>query len=231
MPTVSTNPDAYQDLDRIRQRIDYEPTDFYDDRDNAALRFDRLLVELETESRGIFETLWGDQTPLTETDREDVIRPPDDAALPLVYPIQSIASVEYKRTLGSEWDALEEDWYTHTEHRLILAERPNANTVRRRYNRGNPLTNKAERTTWGDLAAELRVTYDRGFGDTPPADILSIQIALVENMLGSRKLDETISAGSPEQMREAITADDVVTDAIRSRVDDVTKPGLATITV
>ena len=229
MATVSTGPDAYQDLARIRQRIDYEATDFFDD--NAALRFDELLVELEEESRGIFETLWGDQTPLTETDRVDTVQPTDNAAIPLVYPIQSVSTVEYKRTLTSTYEELDTEWYTTTDHRLILSDRPNSNALRYRYAQGNPIADAADRTTWGGLAEKLRVTYDRGFGDTPPADILSIQISLIENMLGSRKLDETISAGSPEQMREAITADDVVTDAVRERVGDVTKPGLATITV
>lgn len=229
MPTVSVDADAYQDLERIRQRIDFAPGDFYDD--NAALRFDELLVELEKESRGIFVTLWGDQTPLTETDRVDTIQPTDNAAEPLVYPVKSVSTVEYKRTLNDDWEPLEPEWYTHTDHRLILSDRPNANTLRYRYARGNPITDAAERTSWNALAAKLRVTYDRGFGDTPPADILSVQIALIENMLGSRKLQETISAGSPEQIRESITADDVVTEAVRKRIDDVTKPSMATITV
>jgi hypothetical protein len=229
MPTVTTASGSYQDLDRIRQRIDYEAGDFFND--NAQLRFDELLVELERESRGIFETLWGDETPLTETDREDVIQPTDNAAIPLVYPIQSVATVEYKRTLSSTFEELDTEWYTHTEHRLILTDRPNSNALRYRYARGNPIADAAERTSWNDLAAKLRVTYDRGFGAEPPADILSIQVALIENMLGSRKLSETISAGSPEQIRESITADDVVTEAIRERVGDVTKPSLATITV
>ena len=231
MAAVSTESGAFQDLDRIHQRIDYDSLDFYDEGDNAALRFDNLLVELEAESRGIFVTLWGDQTPLTQTDREDVIRPPDDAALPLVYPIKSIGSVEYKRTLGMDWDDLDTDWYTHTEHRLILAERPNVSTVRRQYNRGNPLTDNAERTTWGDFAAELRVTYDRGFGEQPPNDVLSVQVALVENMLASRKLQETVSAGTPEDIRQTIDAGDVVTESIRDRIGDVTKPGMATVSV
>jgi hypothetical protein len=229
MATVSTDADAYQDLSRIRQRIDYEPEDFFDD--NAALRFDELLVELEKESRGIFETLWGDQTALSETGRTDIVEPTDNAAIPLVYPITDVTEVEYKRTLRSDWEPLEPEWYRHTEHRLILSDRPNSNALRYRYARGNPIADAADRTTWGDLAEELRVTYDRGFNGDPPADILSIQIALIENMLGSRKLQETISAGSPGEMREVIAADDVVTEAIRSRISDVTSPGLATITV
>jgi hypothetical protein len=230
MPTVSVSSDAYQDLDRIRERIQYEADDFYSG-GNAQLQFDELLVELEQESRGIFETLWGDETPLTETGRTDSVEPTDNAAIPLVYPITDVTEVEYKRTLAGGFETLDPEWYRHTEHRLILSDRPNSNALRYRYAQGNPIADAADRTTWGDLAEELRVTYDRGFGTTPPADILSIQIALIENMLGSRKLQENISAGSPGEMREVIAADNVVTDALRQRISDVTSPGLATITV
>jgi len=230
MPTVETESGSYQSLERIRQRIQYDADDFYSG-GNAELHFDELLVELEKESRGIFETLWGDETPLTETDRVDTVEPTDNAAIPLVYPITNVSKVEYKRTLAGDFEELDTERYRATEHRLILADRPNSNALRYRYAQGNPIADAADRTTWGDLAEELRVTYDRGFGSTPPADILSIQIALIENMLGSRKMQENISAGSPGEMREVIAADDVVTDAVRQRIADVTSPGLATITV
>jgi hypothetical protein len=232
MPTVAVSSGAYQDLSRIRQRIDHQPADFYGDDPNAALRFDELLVELEEESRGIFETLWGDQTPLTETDRTDTFASvPDDAALALVYPITDVSEVEYKRTLASDFETLDTDWYTHSDHRLILSDRPNSNALRYRYAQGNPIADAAERTTWGDLAAELRVTYDRGFGQDPPQDIQSIQIALIENMLASRKLQQTHSAAAPDELASVIDAEDVVTESLRQRIDDVTKPGLATISV
>lgn len=230
MPTVSTGADAYQSLDRIRQRIDYDAGDFYDG-GNAALRFDELLVELEEESRGIFETLWGDETPLTETDRVDTIQPTDNAAIPLVYPITAVSEVEYKRTLANDWQTLEAEWYTNTEHRLILSDRPNANTLRHRYARGNPVTDAAERTTWSDLAAKLRVTYDRGFGADPPQDIQSIQIQLIENMLASRKLQQSLAAGSPDEISQVLNQDSVVTEEVRQRIADVTTPGYGTLTV
>jgi hypothetical protein len=230
MPTVSTGADAYQDLQRIRQRIDYDAGDFYDG-GNAALRFDELLVELEEESRGIFETLWGDETPLTETDRVDEIQPTDNAAIPLVYPIVAVSEVEYKRTLGSDWETLEADWYTSTDHRLILSDRPNSNALRYRYARGNPIADAAERTTWADLAEKLRVTYDRGFGSEPPQDIQSIQIQLIENMLASRKLQQSLSAGSPDEIAQVLNQDRVVTEEVRQRIADVTTPGYGTLTV
>jgi hypothetical protein len=229
MPTVETPTEAYQDLDRIRQRLDYEPDDFFSG-GNAELEFDELLVEFEEESRGIFETLWGDQTPLTETARVDTKQATDDAAIPLVYPINDVTKVEVKRTLASEWDTLDEDWYTHTDHRLILSNRPNTNTLRRRQ-RGNSLTDTAERTTWGGLAEKLRVTYDRGFGSEPPADILSIQVQLINNMCRARKREQTVAAASPEEFAGQTETNEIVTDEIRSRVSDVTKPGRATMSI
>lgn len=228
MPTVATSADAYQDLDRIRQRVDHEPADFFDD--NAALRFDELLVELEEEARGIFETLWGDETVLTETDRVDTLSPGDDVALALVYPINDVTTVEYKSTLSADWETLSENRYTSTEHRLILENRTNTNTLRYRQ-RANPLTSTAQRATWSHLAAKLRVTYDRGFGSEPPQDVQGIIIALVENMLSARKRQQTQAAGTPDEQAQAVNQSDIVTDAIRARIADVTSPGLATISV
>jgi hypothetical protein len=228
MVTVSVSSGAYQSLDRLRQRIDYQPDDFYDD--NAALRFDELLVELEEESRGIFETLWGDETPLSEEGRTDTIQPTDDAALPLVYPIVDVTEVEYKRSLMSGFETLDSDWYTHTEHRLILSDRPTINSLRLRQ-RGNPLADTARRTTWSQLAAKLRVTYDRGFGDSPPQDIQSVQVALINNMLRQLKREQTVAAASPEEFAGQTETNEVVTDEIRNRISDVTKPGLATFSV
>lgn len=228
MPTVETESGAYQDLDRIRQRIDVKPDDIFDD--NAALRFDELLVELEVESRGIFETLWGDQTPLTETDRVDERRATDDAALLMPYPVQSVSKVERKVAQSSDWLELDSDHYDHTEHRLILARRPNINTMRYRQ-RANPLTADADRATWRDIATTLRITYDRGFGEEPPADIQSIQIQLISNFLRKRKVDQTLSAASPGELADQMTADMVVTEEIRQRIGDVTRPGGATLSV
>lgn len=231
MATVSVDQGAYQDLERIRQRIDYEPHQIFDDVSpdvsdpNAALRFDELLVELERESRGIFETLWGDETPLTETDRTDTKRTTNDAAMPLVYPIQDVTQVERKVSLASDWDTLDDDWYDHTKHRLVLAKRPNTNTLRRQQ-RGNTAAANASRAEWSDIAVKIRVTYDRGFGDTPPADIQSVQIDLINNLLRQRKREQIVAAASPEEFAGQTETNEVVTDEIRARVADVTHPGL-----
>lgn len=228
MPTVSVSSDAYQDLSRIRQRVNYEGEDFFSD--NHQLRFDELLVELEEESRGIFETLWGDETPLEETGRIDTIRATDDAAMPLVYPITDVTKVERKVSLASDWDTLDTDWYDHTEHRLVLARRPNTNTMRRRQ-RGNPLTADADRATWRDIAAKLRVTYDRGFGTEAPQDVQSIQVALINRMLRQLKREQTVAAATPEELAGMSETAEILTEELRSRIADVTSPGRATMSV
>ena len=213
--------DAYQDLETIRRRVDYDGTGLYSD--NEQLRFDRLLVRLERESRGIFETLWGDETPLSQTERVDEIRATDDAALPLVYPITDVRTVEIKRSERADWRELNENRYTHSKHRLILAQR------RRGSARGNPLADLATRTTWRDIAWRLRVTYDRGFGEEPPDDIKGIQIALINRMLRQLRQEQNIAGLSADEAGQLSgELDTVVTDDIRARISDVTKPGPAT---
>jgi hypothetical protein len=225
MPDVSVDSDAYQTLSDIRQRIDYEAGDFFND--NEQLRFDELLVELERESRGIFETLWGDETPLTETDRIDVKRATFDAAIMLPYPIQDVSKVELKRSVGSDWDELDSDRYDFTKHRLLLANRSRNAPVKR----ANELTNVAARTTWRDITAKIRVTYDRGFGSEPPEDIQGIQVQIIEQLLRKRRREQTTAAASPDEIAGMSDANEVVTEEIRRRIADVTKPSGGTLSV
>jgi hypothetical protein len=223
-PTVDDG--AYQTLSELRDRVDYTGEELF--QDNEQLRFDHLLVRLERESRKIFETLWGDETPVTETGRTDRRRATGDAAMQLIYPIQEVTEVEYRRSPGSDWQTLDSDRWTHTDHHLILSDRP----VNRRRRNGNSLADNANRTEWGDLASEIRVTYDRGFGDQPSADILSIQVALVNRMLRHLRQEQTIASSSPEDFAGiSVEFDTVVTDEIRDRVGDVTSPGMASFTI
>ena len=225
--TPTADSGAYQSLSDLRDRVDYTGDELF--QDNHQLRFDHLLVRLERESRKIFETLWGDVTPLTETGRTDRKLATDDAAIALVYPIQDVTEVEIKRTQNSEWDTLDTDRYLFTEHRLILAERARS---RSRWRRGNVLADNARRATWADIASEIRVTYDRGFGEEPPADIQSIQVALVNRMIRQLRQEQTLASATPEDFAGMSPEfDNVVTDAIRDRVDDVTSPGMATLSM
>jgi hypothetical protein len=227
MPTVSVESGSYQDLETIRSRIDYKAEDFFAEQ-NAQLEFDELLVRLETEARGIFETLWGDQTPLEETGRVDEKRATDDAAMPLVYPIRDVTKVEYKTTIADDYDELDSDRWDFTDHRLVLAQRPNTNALRHTYRNQNRLAADATRATWGDLAAKIRVTYDRGFAGGAPADVKSIQIQLINQMLRNLKREQTVAAASPEEFAGQTETNEIVTDEIRARIDDVTAPGRAT---
>jgi hypothetical protein len=227
--TPTTDAAAYQDLAELRDRVDYTGESLF--QNNTQLRFDELLVRLERESRGIFETLWGDQTPASEDGRTDEITSvPEDAALTLVYPIQDVTQVEYKASLGDDFETLETDQYKHTKHNLILAEYW-SDTVLRHRQRGNTLARNAERATWRDLATVLRVTYDRGF-DTVPADIKSVQIVIINRMLRKLRQEQTVAAASPEEFAGvAADYDSIVTEEIRERISDVTTPGRATMTI
>jgi len=227
MPDVSVDTGAYQTLTDIRPRINYEGEDLFPDQ-NAQLDFDELLVRLEREPRGVFETLWGDETVLEETGRVDTKRTTDDAAIALVYPIQDVSEVETKTTLASDWKTLDTNRYDNTAHRLVLSERPTTNALRVERYDGNPLTRHATRATWGDLAAKIRVTYDRGFSGGAPADVKSIQIQLINQMLRKLKREQTTAAATPDELAGMSEVNEVLTDEIRNRIADVTKPGLAT---
>jgi len=225
MPSVSVDNDAFQDLATLRSRIEHEAGDLYEA--NAQLQFDKLLVRLERESRGIFITLWGDEPILFETDRIDVRRATDDAAMSFPYPIQEVKKVERKRTLGDDWHELDADRWDFTEHRLVLAR----GTARRATLRGNSLASTARRASWANIAEKLRVTYDRGF-ETVPGDILSVQVALVNRMVRQLKNEQTVGAASPGELADASVAmDNVVTQDIRDRISDVTSPSSATLSI
>jgi hypothetical protein len=227
MPQVSVDANAYQDLAALRPRIDYQGEDFFTD--NEQLRFDELLVRLEKESRKVFETLWGDQTPAEELDREDVKRCTYDTAIKLVYPIQDVSQVEFKRTLDSDWEVLESNRYDFTNHHLILSRRPATDVIRHR-NAGSRITELNTRATWADLAEKIRVTYDRGF-DPVPFDIQSVQVQLINQMLRKLKREQTVAGASPDELAEMTDRREVVTEEIRERISDVTSPGRATHSV
>lgn len=229
MASVTENANAYQSLADIRDRVDYDGQSLFDD--NEQLRFDKLLKRLETESRKIFETLWGDVTPLKESAREETLRPGDESAILLEYPVNDITEVERKVALSSDWQTVDSDWYDYTEHRLVLAQRPTINTLRSRIT-GNYAAVNTRRAGWGDIAAKLRVTYDRGFGSEPPADIKSLQIAIINRMLRKLRQEQSMAGQSPEELAGAVQAlDDVVNEDIRTRIMDVTSPGGATLSL
>jgi hypothetical protein len=244
--------DPYQPLERIRERIEATPEDIFGDHPNAEARFDRLLfgtaqtdpdapdaeswIGLEAEARGIIETLTGDQPLGLESDRTDTFRPSWDAALTLAYPVNSIDTVEFKHSLKADWQTLDTDRYTvdrsDRAHHLVLQHfRRTGIGGGRGGTRRNTLADNANRATWRDLAAKLRVTYSRGF-DPIPADIKSVQIALINRHLRLMRAEQSFAAASPEEWQGVSPEfDRVVTEDIRDRLSDFTTMGGATMTM
>ncbi len=228
----------YQTLDRLRARVEYEPGDIFDDDDNAEKRFDRLLAGseavgetdgfrgLEAEARGIIETRLGDNTLAAEDGRVDVERTTDDSAMPLVFPIRDVQSVEYKVDLGDDFETLDTDRWDFTDHNIILSFGRRMAESRHGF-RGNRLTGFTARLTWLDLAEKIRVTYDRGF-ETVPADVLSVQVAIVNRMLRNLKVEQNVAAMEPDQLEAMTASEAILTDDIRDRIDQVTPLGGAT---
>lgn len=238
--------DPYQSLDRIRARIDHTPEELFDD--NAEKRFDRLIMGttevgdtsdgdagewfgLEYETRSMIESILGDQPLGYEGDRTDEIRPGRDAALTLVYPIQDVTEVEIKRSLQSDWETLDADKYTWTDHRLILEYRRPGTRENRGGLRRNVLADTAGRATWRDIASKLRVTYDRGF-EQIPGNILSIQTDLINRMIRLMRAEQNFAAASPDEWQGVSPEfDRVMTEDIRERIYDVTSLGGVTQSV
>ena len=243
--------DPYQPLERLRERIEHTPEDIFGDEANAEARFDRLLygtdatdpdapeseswIGLEAEARGIIQTLNGDQPLGYEPARVDEFRPSWDAAIGLVYPVQSVATVEYKHTLRSDWRELDPDRYALDRagkaHLLTLAHFRRGASGAQGGVRRNTLADTANRSTWRDLAAKLKVTYERGF-DPIPADIKSVQVSIINRMLRLMRAEQSFAAASPEEWQGVSPEfDRVVTEDIRERVSDFTSPGGATMTM
>jgi len=232
-------PDRYQPIERLKARVDYEPTDFFEN--NEDKRFDRLLggeayvgddpdgwAGLEAESRAIINTNTGDETWSEELGREDVLRPPDNPQLPLVYPVQQIQSVEIKRSRRDDFETLDDYEYDHTGHALVLARQSRTIKNGRSLRPTNELLSTTKRTTWMDVAVSVRVTYDRGFNPVP-TDIQHIQVRLVNQALRQLKAEQTIAAANPEQFAGVSPDKDaVLTESIRQRIDDLTPLGGAT---
>jgi len=223
--TPTTDAEAFQSLESLRERVDYDGDELF--RDNEQLRFDQLLVRLERESRDIFITLWGDQPPTAEDGRIDTKRTTDDSAIMLPYPVRDVTKVEVKRSLDSDWDTLDADWYDFTPHRLVLARTSISDRVRR----GNPIAETARRATWRDIGVKIRVTYDRGF-ESIPYDIQSVQVTLVNRMLRHLRHEQNLANMSADEFEGlSPNVDDVVSEDIRRRIQDVTKPSGATMSI
>lgn len=233
---MATEGTPYQSLERLKMRLEYEATDLFDSDDNAAKRFDRLLMGtaevgdgdsfdgLEAEARSVIESYHSDEPFTKQVDRVDEIRAKDEAATPLAYPVDSVASVEIKRSLRDEWRVLPDYRWDRTDHRIVLSYGPHRYGGGRRGTRRNVLADNAGRAEWSQIAEKLRVTYTRGY-DPIPADIRSIQVDLINRMLRNLKTEQNISAMEPDQITALTAAEAVVTEDIEARINAHTPLG------
>ena len=233
---MTTEGTPYQSLERLKMRLEYDADDLFDSDDNAHKRFDRLLMGtaevgdgddfdgLEAEARSIIESYHSDEPFTRQEDRVDVIRTVDEAAIPLAYPVESVASVEIKRSLRSDFRELSEDRWDATDHRIVLSFGPHRYGSRRGGRRRNVLADNAGRAEWSQIAEKLRVTYTRGY-DPIPADIRSIQVDIINRMLRNLRTEQTISAMEPDQIESVTAAEAIVTEDIEARIQAHTPLG------
>lgn len=211
----------WESLADLRERITaYDGGELF--ADNEQLRFDRLLVDLERESRSHIEDLIGDEPLTFESDRVDELDATADVALWISFPVRDVSKVEIRRRPESDWRELDRNWYEWNEHRLILRKRSRRGT---RSRRRNPLTGNANRATWGDIADKVRVTYDRGWDPVRP-EVKAVQRQLINRMLRSDRLEQQMAAASPDQFAGVSPQfDQVFTEDMKQRLDDLTGVG------
>lgn len=208
---------AYLVVDDITPQIHYEESDF--DLDKS--EFDDLLETFEEQSRAFIESYMGDVTFSEENNKEQHMIAPDSAAVPLEYPINNINKIEYKRKMSGDWDTLDSDRYTNTEHRIILRRYPELFLQRKGLHRNNKLEFDMSRMAWSDFAVELKVDYDRGFEDIPK-NVINIQIEMINRMLRKLKMEQGISTMNPENIESITQANVIMTDDLKDRLSEIT---------
>jgi len=229
---MTTTGDPYQSLERLKMRLEYRATDLFDSDDNAEKRFDRLIGGtaevgdgdafdgLEAEARRTIEA-YHDNEPFTRQEgRVDEHRAPSDTTIPLVGPVESVQSVEIKRSLAGEFVELDARRWDADDRRLYLGYGPHRAGIGRRGRRRNALADSAARAEWSQIAAKVRVTYDRGF-DPVPAEVRSIQVDIINRMLRNLKTEQTISSMEPDQIQAMTSAEAVITEDIEQRIMNV----------
>jgi len=224
--------DAFVSKSTLKNRIEYEGEDFYDI--NPESGFDDLLAQLEKESRDAMNNYKGSASRSVtfniETDRVDEYRAPGSRTIPLVYPIQDgssdgttyegVKEVEIKRRPGQEWSTLGSDAWDYTKHHLIL-ERYAFPLVERLRRNVRLLNRRIDQPNWSDLSTKVRVTYDRGYLSIPDL-VKSIQINIINRMLGELRQGQNIEALKPEEMGEIIEGQKALVDKEKDDLDNIT---------
>lgn len=226
---MATEGDPYQSLERLKMRLEYEADDLFDTRDNADKRFDRLLMGtaevgdgdtfdgLEAETRRTIESFRGNEPYSKEIDRVDTFRAKPEAATDLVGPIQSVQKVEIKRSLRDDWRELPAGRWDHTKFNIVLSYGPHHGGGRRGTRR-NVLVDQAASAEWSSIAEKVRVTYTRGY-EPVPADVRSVQVAMINRMLRNLRTEQNIAAMEPDQISAITSAEAVVTEDIEQRIN------------
>lgn len=218
--TPELPPDAYpESLAALRRRIHYNGDELFGEH-NTQLRFDQLLVDYERQTRGIINTNHSDETFNFEEGRVDDDRARDVAIHQLVYPVQSIDTVEWQIDKDRGFETLEPDWYEQRDHGVELT--AGLRHLHHGPHRDNPLDGDATRLTWRDVAERVRVTYDRGFETVPP-EVVDVQTALINRKLRLLRQEQTTAAASPDELAGVGPQfDQLMTEDMRSRINDLT---------
>ena len=216
----------YQSLSDLKLRLSkqYKPKKFYPDASDPDSEFDDLLTQLEKESRGIIES-YKDDVSFEQQTYTKTKQAPDNARLPLIYPIQSVTKVEYRQHQDDSWTELDSKKWRFSRHSIILRKVPKRrrrNRVSRTFKRRNRLLDNARRATWNDWGSELRVEYTAGF-DPIPKDVIHIQIRLISNMLTQLRKDQTQLPSSPQNMMDDVREEKIFTDDIKELLDHITR--------
>jgi len=216
----------YQSLDRIKRRISksFKPESyFHEDEEN---QFDLLLEDLEKESRGMIESYKGDVS-FIEQERVTTVPARDSARIPLIFPVQSVESVEWRNNSGQDWRELNERRYYHTRHALVLEHSIKSDRISRIrgvFRGRNLLKDNTMRRTWRDVARHFKITYVAGYEkENIPTDVLSIQIDIITNMLNALRGDQTKFPASAQEISDVVSGKEIMTEDIRRRLDEVTR--------
>jgi len=239
-PINSPEPDEprpYVSLERFRERVTYEPEDFFHDSHNPERRFDRLAKRALSEATSIINNNTGDETWHRETDRTDIHPAPSGRILGLVYPVVEVSSVERLYLSGAggggQFREIPDRSYAATEHGVKL--RSNRSRAARfsnpRVADPNGLTRNADSAEWSSMGTEVRVTYTRGYEEIP-ANIKQLTTNIANRMLRNLKNEQNVAAASPDELAGVSPEyDRVISDSIQESLDGLTTLGGATYTV
>jgi len=226
---------SYASTSTIKDRIDYTKEDFYDVQ--AEDKFNSLLTQLEKESRSLIDSYMGDATFSKETGKTAKIEAPSDVTVPLIYPVNDVTKVEYRKHPGDSWNTLDSEDYTYSDHRLILQRLPK---FRRRIlgvsRHSNPLKAHISKVKWSDFASKIKVTYDRGYVDSAgneslPQNVINVQINLINKILRNLKEEQNVQAIQPDEVTNYVETEGIMTEDITDIMDEMTALGSPVIAI